>query len=331
MFEILQNLKNDGKSIVFISHKLNEIMQISDRISVMRQGEYMGTVDKKDTNQAELAKMMVGREVFLNIEKKQAHIGDTVLKIDNLWTSGEKEMSKIRGVSLEVKSGEIVGIAGIDGNGQSELIEAICGLRKVEKGSILLDEKNITNESVKKIRKAGLSHIPEDRNVRGLNRSMTIEENIVAAQISDAPFSNGIMLNNTKMLEYTNELIDKFDIRPRNPQTLTQGMSGGNAQKIVVAREVSIGGKVLIASQPTRGVDIGAIESIRTILMDVKEKGLGVLLVSADLEEIFSLSDRIIVMHEGEITGNLQVDEADEEKVGLLMMGGKRRKEKCHE
>ena len=331
LFEILQNLKNDGKSIVFISHKLNEIMQISDRISVMRQGEYMGTVDKKDTNQAELAKMMVGREVFLNIEKKQAHIGDTVLKIDNLWTSGEKEMSKIRGVSLEVKSGEIVGIAGIDGNGQSELIEAICGLRKVEKGSILLDGKNITNESVKKIRKAGLSHIPEDRNVRGLNRSMTIEENIVAAQISDAPFSNGIMLNNTKMLEYTNELIDKFDIRPRNPQTLTQGMSGGNAQKIVVAREVSIGGKVLIASQPTRGVDIGAIESIRTILMDVKEKGLGVLLVSADLEEIFSLSDRIIVMHEGEITGNLQVDEADEEKVGLLMMGGKRRKEKCHE
>lgn len=138
LFEILQNLKNDGKSIVFISHKLNEIMQISDRISVMRQGEYMGTVDKKDTNQAELAKMMVGREVFLNIEKKQAHIGDTVLKIDNLWTSGEKEMSKIRGVSLEVKSGEIVGIAGIDGNGQSELIEAICGLRKVEKGSILL-------------------------------------------------------------------------------------------------------------------------------------------------------------------------------------------------
>ena len=331
LFEILQNLKNDGKSIVFISHKLNEIMQISDRISVMRQGEYMGTVDKKDTNQAELAKMMVGREVFLNIEKKQAHIGDTVLKIDNLWTSGEKEMSKIRGVSLEVKSGEIVGIAGIDGNGQSELIEAICGLRKVEKGSILLDGKNITNESVKKIRKAGLSHIPEDRNVRGLNRSMTIEENIVAAQISDAPISNGIKLNNTKMLEYTNELIDKFDIRPRNPQTLTQGMSGGNAQKIVVAREVSIGGKVLIASQPTRGVDIGAIESIRTILMDVKEKGLGVLLVSADLEEIFSLSDRIIVMHEGEITGNLQVDEADEEKVGLLMMGGKRRKEKCHE
>lgn len=240
-------------------------------------------------------------------------------------------MAVCRGVSLEVKSGEIVGIAGIDGNGQSELIEAICGLRKVEKGSILLDGKNITNESVKKIRKAGLSHIPEDRNVRGLNRSMTIEENIVAAQISDAPFSNGIMLNNTKMLEYTNELIDKFDIRPRNPQTLTQGMSGGNAQKIVVAREVSIGGKVLIASQPTRGVDIGAIESIRTILMDVKEKGLGVLLVSADLEEIFSLSDRIIVMHEGEITGNLQVDEADEEKVGLLMMGGKRRKEKCHE
>lgn len=331
LFEILQNLKNDGKSIVFISHKLNEIMQISDRISVMRQGEYMGTVNKSDTNQAELAKMMVGREVFLNIERKKAKMGDTVLKVENLWTSGEKEMSKIRGVSLEVKSGEIVGIAGIDGNGQSELIEAICGLRKVEKGSVYLGEKDITNKSVRKIRKAGLSHIPEDRNVRGLNRSMTIEENIVAAQISDPPFSNGIILNNTEMLEYTNKLIDKFDIRPKNPQTITQGMSGGNAQKIVVAREVSIGGKVLIASQPTRGVDIGAIESIRTILMDVKEKGLGVLLVSADLEEIFSLSDRIIVMHEGEITGNLRVEDADEEKIGLLMMGGKHRKENCHE
>ena len=222
LFEILQNLKNDGKSIVFISHKLNEIMQISDRISVMRQGEYMGTVYKSDTNQAELAKMMVGREVFLNIERKKAKMGDTVLKVENLWTSGEKEMSKIRGVSLEVKSGEIVGIAGIDGNGQSELIEAICGLRKVEKGSVYLGEKDITNKSVRKIRKAGLSHIPEDRNVRGLNRSMTIEENIVAAQISDPPFSNGIILNNTEMLEYTNKLIDKFDIRPKNPQTITQ-------------------------------------------------------------------------------------------------------------
>lgn len=323
LFEILDNLKNDGKSIVFISHKLNEIMQISDRISVMRQGAYIGTVNKTDTSEGELAKMMVGRDVFLNIEKKTAKVGNTVLKVEDLWTSGEKEMSKIRGLSLEVKQGEIVGIAGIDGNGQSELVEAIAGLRKVEKGHVILDGKDITNLSVKKIRDAGLTHIPEDRNIRGLNRGMNIKDNMIAVQVTDKPFSHHHCLDDKAALEYTEKQIKKYDIRPADPMTLTQGMSGGNAQKIVVAREVEIGGKLLIASQPTRGVDIGAIESIRSILQEVKEKGLGVLLISADLEEIFSLSDRIIVMHEGKITGTLYADEADEEKVGLLMMSGK--------
>lgn len=323
LFEILENLKQDGKSIVFISHKLNEIMQISDRITVMRQGEYIGTVNKKDTSEGELAKMMVGREVFLNIEKKQVRTGETVLRVEDLWTSGEKEMSKIRGLSLEVKEGEIVGIAGIDGNGQSELVEAISGLRKVEKGKVILGGKDVTNLSVKKIRNAGLTHIPEDRNIRGLNRGMNIQENIIAVQASDKPFSKHGLLDDKVALDYANKLIEKYDIRPTDPLTITQGLSGGNAQKIVVAREVELGGKLLIASQPTRGVDIGAIESIRGILQEVKGKGLGVLLVSADLEEIFSLSDRIIVMHEGKITGTLRAEDADEEKVGLLMMSGK--------
>lgn len=322
LFEILANLKEDGKSIVFISHKLNEVMQISDRISVMRQGQYIGTVDKKDTSPAGLAKMMIGREVFLNIEKKEANPGKKVLEVNDVWISGEKEISKIRGISLDVRAGEIVGIAGIDGNGQSEFIEAIAGLRKVEKGTVVLDGKEITNLSVRKIRKAGLTHIPEDRNTRGLNRGMSIRDNIMAVQIDEKPFSKGVLIDREGALNYTQEQIEKFDIRPQDPETITQALSGGNAQKIVVAREVSIGGKLLIASQPTRGVDIGAIESIRSILQDVKEKGLGVLLVSADLEEILSLSDRIVVMHEGKIAGSMYAKEANEENLGLLMMGG---------
>jgi simple sugar transport system ATP-binding protein len=322
LFEILENLKKDGKSIVFISHKLNEVMEISDRISVMRQGEYMGTVEKKDTSQAELARMMIGREVFMNIEKTEAHAGKPVLQVEDLWTSGEKEISKIRGISLEVKAGEIVGIAGIDGNGQSELVEAITGLRKVEKGRVILDGKDITGLSVQKIRKAGLTHIPEDRNTRGLNRTLTISDNIIAVQHADRPFSKGITMDRAASEKYTEKLIERFDIRPASADLPASSLSGGNAQKVVVAREVSMDGKLLIASQPTRGVDVGAIESIRSILQEVKAKGLGVLLISADLEEILSLSDRILVMFEGKITGSMRAEEADEEKLGLLMMSG---------
>ena len=322
LFEILENLRKDGKSIVFISHKLNEVMEISDRITVMRQGCFIGTVDKQDTSPSDLARMMIGREVFLDIKKEKADIGDVVLEVKDLWTSGEKEISKIRGVSMEVRAGEIVGIAGIDGNGQSEFIEAITGLRKVEKGCVILGGTEITNFSPKKSREAGLAHIPEDRNTRGLNRTMTIRENLVAVQEDKAPFAKGIMVNDSASYPFAKEMAEKFDIRPRDTEIPTSSLSGGNAQKVVVAREVSIGGKLLVASQPTRGVDIGAIESIRTILQDVKKKGLGVLLVSADLEEIMSLSDRIVVMYEGRITGRMMAEEADEEKLGLLMMGG---------
>lgn len=323
LFEILNNLRSDGKSIVFISHKLNEIMEISDRISVMRQGTYIGTVLKADTNEKELARMMIGRDVFLNIEKKKSAIGETVLQVEDLWTSGEKEISKIRGLSFDVKAGEIVGVAGIDGNGQSELIEAITGLRKVEKGKVILDGKDITNLSVKKIRQAGLTHIPEDRNTRGLNRLFSIGDNLTEVNPDREPFARKGLVNKEAVKKFAEELIEKFDIRPAKAELPTSYLSGGNAQKVVVAREVTLGGKLLVASQPTRGVDIGAIESIRSILQDVKEKGLGVLLVSAELEEIMSLSDRIIVMHNGKITGRLNAEDADEEQLGMLMMSGK--------
>lgn len=322
-FEILKELKAGGKSIVFISHKLDEVMDISDRITVMRQGRFVNTVDKKDTNKTELAKMMVGREVFLNVPKKDSVVGKELLEVKDLWTSGDKEISKIRGVNLSVKSGEILGIAGIDGNGQSELVEAIAGLRKVEKGQVILDSVDVTNKSPETIRKTGFAHIPEDRNVRGLNRGLNISQNLIADKLEDKRFSKGILFNNKEVKAFSEELVKKYDIRPTDPFTPTKGLSGGNAQKVVVAREVENNAKVLIASQPSRGVDIGAIESIRKILNEAKAKGTAILLVSADLEEILSLSDRIIVMYEGGISGEMMTHEATPEKLGMLMLGGK--------
>ncbi|MFA7109272.1 MAG: ABC transporter ATP-binding protein, partial [Sphaerochaetaceae bacterium] len=322
LFRIMNNLKNDGKSIIFISHKLNEVMEISDRISVMRQGNFMGTVNREDTSPKELAKMMIGREVFLDIKHEKVETGKTIFQVQDLWTSGEKESSKVRGISFDVKVGEIVGLAGIDGNGQSELVEAITGLRKVEKGHVILDGKDITNYSPKKIRKRGMTHIPEDRNLRGLNRGMTIAENLIASRIDDSQFVKKMTLNEAAILKESNSLAEKYDIRPRDTTVLLSALSGGNSQKIVVAREISTVNKLLVASQPTRGVDIGAIESIRSIIQDQKKKGIGVVLVSADLEEILSLSDRIIVIHEGKISGEMKVEDANEENLGLLMMGG---------
>lgn len=322
LFEILNNLKKDGKSLVFISHKLNEVMEISDRISVMRQGQYMGTVDKEETSPLDLTKRMIGREVFLNIDKTYEKAGETILEVKDIWVPSGKETSKIRGMSLSVREGEIVGIAGIDGNGQSELVEAITGLRKVEKGSVLLNGKDITNFKPKKAREAGLAHIPEDRNTMGLNRTLSIEENLVAVRLDEPPFTKRHLVQKKDQDEYAAEMVEQFDIRPTDYRIPTSSLSGGNAQKVVVAREVSMKKKLLVASQPTRGVDVGAIELIRNTLELAKKEGAGVLLVSAELEEIISLSDRIIVIHEGKITGEMLASEANENNLGLLMMGG---------
>ena len=321
-FEILNNLKKEQKSLVFISHKLNEVMEISDRISVMRQGFYMGSVSKEETSPLDLTKKMIGREVFLNIDKTYEKAGKRILDVQDVWVPSQKETSKIRGMSLHVNEGEIVGVAGIDGNGQSELIEAITGLRPVEKGHIFLDGKEITNLSPKKVRAVGLAHIPEDRNTRGLNRTMSIEENLVAVEVDKAPYSKGMVMNSPAMDKHAEEMVKLFDIRPTDYKLPTSSLSGGNAQKVVVAREVSMNKKLLVAAQPTRGGDIGAIESIQKTLEEAKKNGAGVLLVSTELEEITSLSDRIIVIHEGKITGELSAGEANENNLGLLMMGG---------
>ncbi len=322
LFEIIEELKRDHKSIIFISHKLNEVMQISDRISVMRQGEYIDTVAKSETNTTELARLMVGRDVLLDVSRAETTIGQEVLKVDELWTSGVREASKIRGLSLSVHSGEVVGIAGIDGNGQSELIEAITGMRLVEKGKVYLQGEDVTNKTPAQIREAGLAHIPEDRNVRGLNREGSIEDNLVALDFAKN-YSTAFLLNRKKINNHAKAQIAKYDIRPTDPKLKTKAMSGGNAQKVVVAREVEQHKPLLIACQPTRGVDIGAIESIREHLNTAKRAGMGILLVSAELEEILSLSDRIVVMYEGAISGEVSSKEANREKIGLLMMGGK--------
>ncbi|MCR4907253.1 MAG: ABC transporter ATP-binding protein [Lachnospiraceae bacterium] len=321
LFRILHNLKEDGKSIVFISHKLNEVMEISDRISVMRQGNYMGTVDRDETSPVDLTKRMIGREVFLNVNRTETTPGEKILDVQDIWVSSHKETSKIRGLSLSVHAGEILGVAGIDGNGQSELVDAITGLRPVEKGKVILNGVDVTNKSPKKIRKAGLAHIPEDRNKRGLNRAMSISDNLSVVGIDENPYSSHMLLNRSAQHENAMEKIKEFDIRPADYTLPASSMSGGNAQKVVVAREVSLGKKLLIASQPTRGVDVGAIETIRNTIDKAKKQGAGVLLVSAELEEIMSLSDRIIVIHDGAITGELTAAEANETTMGLLMMG----------
>ena len=286
------------------------------------QGQYMGTVNKTETSPLDLTKRMIGREVFLNIEKDYGKAGEKILDVQDVWVSSHKETSKIRGMSLCVHAGEIVGVAGIDGNGQSELIEAITGLRRVEKGKVIVCGQDVTNKSVRKIREAGLSHIPEDRNKMGLDRAMTIRDNLVAVQVEKAPFSRGGLMSIPDQDKYSERMVKEFDIRPTDYHLPTSSLSGGNAQKVVVAREVSIGNKLLIASQPTRGVDIGAIELIRNTIEKAKKTGMGVLLVSAELEEIISLSDRIIVIHEGKITGEMMASEANENNLGLLMMGG---------
>ena len=324
LFEILEIMKQDGKTIVFISHKLKEVMKISDRISVMRTGKYITTVDKKDTTVPELAKLMVGREVFFSMSRTPAKEEGIMLEVKDIYVPSERELSKIRGISFQVRKGEVLGVAGVDGNGQSELGEAIAGLRKVERGQILLDGHDITNKSPLKIRREGLAHIPEDRNDRGLNRSHTFAENMLAAEIRDRPYSRLGVLSSKKIMEEARARSEKFDIRPRDPANIAGSLSGGNAQKIVVARELGAPGKkFLIAAQPTRGIDIGNIEGIRKMIDEAKATGMAVLLFSADLDEILSLSDRIIVLYEGQITGELVNDgKIDEEELGLLMMGG---------
>ncbi|MBV8480638.1 MAG: ABC transporter ATP-binding protein [Actinobacteria bacterium] len=322
LFEIIRSLRADGRSIIFISHKLNEVLEIADRITVLRRGKTIETVPVQGATEASLARAMVGREVLLRVEKKPSAPGDVLLAVADLHVSDNRGVAKVRGVSFDVRAGEIVGIAGVDGNGQTELIDAITGLLRVDSGSVQVAGRELRHASAREMLDAGGGHIPEDRQRRGLVLEFSIAENIALHDYSKEPDAKWGWLFPKRLVSRAARLIREFDVRGGGPLTRAGGLSGGNQQKVVAAREISRDPKVLIAAQPTRGLDVGAIEYLHRRLVEERDKGRAVLLVSLELEEIFSLSDRILVIYEGEIVGEHGAD-VSEEQIGLEMLGGR--------
>jgi simple sugar transport system ATP-binding protein len=321
LFEILRELKKEGKTIIFITHKLNEVKALSDRITVMRGGKVVGVKNTEDTNQEEIANMMVGRKVLLEVDKKEHKFGKTVLKVNKLNALNSKKLPALKEISFEIREGEILGIAGVEGNGQTELVEVITGLRPASGGKILLYDKDITNYSPRSIREDKIAHIPEDRRKRGIILEFTVAENLILGNHYRSPFSKGLNLNFTAINKHANNLIKNFDIRPSDKENLLKSLSGGNQQKVIVARELYGEPKLLIAAQPTRGLDVGSIEFVHRQILKERDKGKAILLISADLEEILSLSDRIAVIYEGKIVKILDPKKTDEKELGLLMTG----------
>ena len=322
LIKIMKNLINEGKSIIIITHKLKEIKAAADRCTVIRRGRYIGTVDVKTTSEAEMAKMMVGREVSFKVNKKPAKPGDVVLDIKNLSVKNNKKVLGLKDFSIDVRAGEIVGIAGVEGNGQSELIEAITGLRKSESGTINFKNKDITRESIRNRINSGIAHIPEDRHKRGLVLDYTIEENMVLEVYDKKPFSNKGLLNKKEIKKYAEKIIDEFDVRSgEGAESIARSLSGGNQQKAIIGREIELNPELLIAAQPTRGLDVGSIEYIHKRLVEQRDRGKAVLLVSLELDEILNVSDRIAIINNGELIGVVNADETNENEVGLMMAG----------
>jgi general nucleoside transport system ATP-binding protein len=323
LFEILRTLRREGMSIIFISHKLNEMLEIADRITVLRRGKTIETVPRQGATEASLARAMVGRDVLLRVDKAPAQPGDVLLEVHDLHVRDDRGIAKVRGVSFEVRAGEIVGLAGVDGNGQTELIDALTGLQKVESGTVTIAGHTLGHASARAALDAGLGHIPEDRQRRGLVLEFSIAENIALHDYAKPPDARFGWIFPKRMIQRAKALIREFDVRGGGPFTRAGGLSGGNQQKLVVAREIARDPKALIAAQPTRGLDVGAIEYVHRRLVAERDEGRAVLLVSLELDEILSLSDRILVMFEGEIVGE-HTGEVSEEEIGLEMLGGKR-------
>ena len=323
LFAILRSLQADGKSIVFITHKLNEVLEIADRITVLRQGRKVETVPREGATREGLARLMVGREVVLRVEKSPAEPGEALLEVENVHVRDERGLEAVRGASFQVRAGEIVGIAGVDGNGQSELIDALTGLRRPASGRILAAGKDITTASSREHLDLGVGHIPEDRQARGLVLDFTLAENIALHDFRKEPDSRWGWLYPRRLIERAARLLEEFDVRGGTPQTLAAALSGGNQQKVVIAREVSRDPRVLVAAQPTRGLDVGAIEFVHRRLIEERDEGRAILLVSLELEEILSLSDRILVLYEGRIVGEYPPG-VSEEDLGVAMTGGRR-------
>jgi simple sugar transport system ATP-binding protein len=323
LFEIVNELKAQGKSIVFISHKLNEVLEIADRISVLRRGKLIETIPREGATEAGLARSMVGREVLLRVEKRPTQAGDPLLHVEQLVVRDDRGLEAVRGVSFEVHANEIVGIAGVDGNGQSELIDALTGLRHPESGSIRIGGEELRRATAREALDAGMGHIPEDRQRRGLVLEFNLAENLVLHDYGKEPFSRLGWINPRNWFRWARGLLQEFDVRGGGPTTRGASLSGGNQQKVVIAREVSRDPSVLIAAQPTRGLDVGAIEFVHRRLVEQRDAGKAVLLVSLELEEIVSLSDRILVLYEGRIVAEFPPD-VSEEELGIAMIGGRR-------
>lgn len=330
LMSIMKNLVKEGKSIIFITHKLNEIKAVADRCSVLRRGKYIGTVDVKDTDKEKLSEMMVGHKVQLTVDKEEAKPSDVVLDVQNLVVKGKKNSKDvIQNISLQVRKGEIVCIAGIDGNGQTELVEAITGMSKIDSGSVILNGEDITKKSIRYRNTHGMSHIPEDRHKHGLVLDYSLEDNLVLQNYFEPEFQNHGFIKKNSITQYAEKLIDKFDIRSgQGAVTTARSMSGGNQQKAIIARELTKSHDLLVAVQPTRGLDVGAIEFIHKQIVKERDEGAAVLLVSLELEEVMNLSDRILVIYEGEIVGELNPKETTVQELGLYMAGSKKGEQK---
>lgn len=319
--EIVEKLTELGKSIIIITHKLKEIKAMADTCTIIRRGEYIDKVKVKDVSEADLAEKMVGRDVSFNVKKEKIDLGDEIFKIENLWVKDNRKVDKVKGLNLSIRKGEILGIAGVDGNGQTELIDAISGMRKAEKGKVSLKGEDITNKNPRNIIDLGMNQIPEDRQKRGLVLEYSIKDNLILENL-DKDFSKNGILDFNKIEENANNLIEKFDIRPNDINEKAGSLSGGNQQKVIIAREITNDPDLLIAAQPTRGLDVGAIEFIHQYLVELRNQGKAVLLISFQLDEVMDLSDRICVIYDGKIVGELDPKKTDEYEVGRLMAGG---------
>ena len=320
LFHVLRRMAEEGKAIIFISHKLDEVMQVSHRITVLRDGKVVATLDTENTSENELARLMVGREVLFRIEKEESKLGDVVLKVSDLDAFGDKGLLALKGVSFDIRAGECVGFAGVSGNGQRELAEVISGLRSANAGSIQIGDADLTNRPPVEIIRAGLGYIPEERHRVGSIGDFTVAENAIL-ETHQSHFTQGLFLDRAAIKQHVSDLITNYDVKTPSAETPTRNLSGGNLQKLILGRELARRPELLLAAQPTRGLDVGATEYIRQELMRARDQGTAILLISEDLDEILSLSDRILVMYEGQIVGELSCEEADIETLGLMMGG----------
>jgi simple sugar transport system ATP-binding protein len=323
LFVTLRQMTQDGHSLIFITHKLNEVMAISDRVTVLRDGRVVGQVATEDTDEAQLARMMVGRDVLRTWQKPDVTPGQVMLSIKDLEAQSDKGTPALKCVSLDVHEGEILGIAGVSGNGQRELAEAVTGLRPVTGGQVIIAGQDVTNCPTAKVLAAGLGFIPEERMTMGVIRDFSVSENAILETHAQPPLANGVFLNFKQIADHTRQLISDYEVKTPSQETPVKNLSGGNIQKLILARELSRTPKVLVAAQPTRGVDIGATEYIHRRLIEQRSQGTATLLISEDLDEILALSDRIAVIYEGQIMGVVDPQEATREQLGLLMAGVK--------